>query len=760
MQVNALENASSEWLNLSLITQPLIVLDLNSRLLFVSEACRSLFRGVDACVIGRPFCADDDLYDFSIVQDQIHRSFEEQGPRLVEDYVSPLGEWIEYNISSSARGTSVVMTVISARKRAEILARAELERESMMFKSSGTAIMRIGLDGRIMAANPRCFDLTGLDEVDIYDRNFGDLFPESGATHDPEMFAALISGRRTKWTHERQLRRGDAIETWINLTVSLVSSTGGSPRFFIAVLDDIGERKASEESLQFALDAAGIAEWDYDSTRNETRRSDRFDRIFGHPVPRQFWDLDTFLEHAHPEDRADVSRHFADAIANIAPLALEHRIVWPDQTIHWIVLRGQVYPDHQGRAIRLAGVVREITGEKEAERDLQLAKLAAEDANREKSYFLANMSHEIRTPLGAIIGFSDIGRDREATAQDRDRFFDVINRNGRVLGKLIDDILDLSKVEAGFLEIDRFEFNPRDLLDEVTGLLDLKARAKGIELRVRQITPIPLAITADPIRLRQILMNVLGNSIKFTTRGHVDIDLSVEAEQLIIDFCDTGVGIPADRVHRLFQPFSQADSSTTRQFGGTGLGLALSRKLALAMGGDLTLERSEPGRGSTFRVRTSVVNQTARPAVPQIVVVDPHVERAAALDDLRVLVAEDSPDNQDLIQILLNQRGVASTVVDDGRAAIERALVERYDVILMDMQMPVVDGYEATRRLREMGYAGPIVALTANAMRHDRDKCLGAGCTDFLSKPIDPTRLYSTLATYVTTASKIEFRQN
>ena len=664
MAVTANQNHSAP-IPFELLNQPLFTLDVNRRVTFVTDTCRNLFARIDPCPIGRRFCACAKLYDFRAVQEQIDRAFDSQTTITFEDYVPTLREWFEYHITTSPGGVCVLVTVITVRKRAEISTQSELEREVMMFRGSGTATMRLGLDGRILAANPRCLDLTGLSEVDLFDRHFEDLFPPTEATEDSEMFAALISGRRAKWSVERLLRRRDGGDAWINLTVSLVSSSAAAPRFFIAVLNEIGDRKASEESLQFALEAAGLAQWDYDSTRNETRRGPGFDRIFGLGTPRAYWGFDDFLLSAHPEDRPEFISQFTNALANIAPLAFEHRIVWPDGTLRWILLRGRVYPDHHGRPLRMAGVVRDVTVEKETEHHLQNARILAEEANRAKSHFLANVSHEIRTPLGAIIGFSDVGQDLQTPAEERQRFFSIINRNGRALNKLIDDILDLSKVEAGYLEVEYLTFSPRELVREVVGLLGRRAEEKRVRLNVADHPDVPDAVESDPTRLRQIVLNVLNNSIKFTTDGEITVTLATDDGRLNIDVRDTGIGIAVNQRDRLFRPFGQADSSTTRQFGGTGLGLDLSRKLARAMGGDLTLEMSEPGVGSTFRVSVPTTRAQSTPASKPPTSTD-GTDLAAGeqihIHGMRVLVADDSEDNQDLIQILLSQRGVTSVM--------------------------------------------------------------------------------------------------
>jgi len=393
-------------------------------------------------------------------------------------------------------------------------------------------------------------------------------------------------------------------------------------------------------------------------------------------------------------------------------------------------------------------------------RELAAAKSEAEDANRSKSEFLANMSHEIRTPMTAILGYSEQLLDPDLGRSDFDQAVGIIRRNGDHLLQVINDILDLSKIEAGKLEVERVACSPLQIVADVLDLLRNRASAKGLLLQAECDGPLPEAIHSDPTRLRQILFNLVGNSIKFTERGSITLRISLQRggsdSFLRCDVTDTGIGMDAEQVSRLFHAFSQADASTTRRFGGTGLGLAISRHLAQLLGGDVTVV-SQPGVGSTFRltVATGSLQDVGMLADP---VVGKHPAQTGAslplppsrLLPVRVLLAEDGRDNQMLVKAILSKAGATCDVAADGRAAVDRALAaERdgapYDAILMDMQMPVLDGVAATAELRASGYRRPIIALTANAMESDRNRCLAAGCNDFASKPIDRAKLLATL---------------
>ena len=377
----------------------------------------------------------------------------------------------------------------------------------------------------------------------------------------------------------------------------------------------------------------------------------------------------------------------------------------------------------------------------------------AEVAAKAKSEFLANMSHEIRTPMTAILGYTDLLIDETSERETLEQL-KVIQRNGAHLLQIVNDILDLSKIEAGKMTVENVACSPSALLSEVKALVQVRADAKGLALTVDCPATIPAAIFTDPVRLRQILVNLVGNAIKFTQRGSVRVILQMvdgDRRRLQCDVCDTGLGLTPEQAAKLFQPFSQADSSTTRKFGGTGLGLAISRRLAEHLGGELVLVSSEPGVGSRFRVTVPTSPVEAAPGETAEPPDDQPPPAALPRLNCRILLAEDGPDNQRIIAAVLRKAGADVTIVDDGRMAVDAALTAEkddapFDVILMDMQMPVLDGYQSTRLLRQGGYAGAILALTANAVSEVRQNCLDAGCNDYVSKPIDRQTLVLTLA--------------
>jgi signal transduction histidine kinase/ActR/RegA family two-component response regulator len=382
---------------------------------------------------------------------------------------------------------------------------------------------------------------------------------------------------------------------------------------------------------------------------------------------------------------------------------------------------------------------------------LAAAKEQADAANVAKSAFLANMSHELRTPLTAVLGFADLLREPDISKEQRLDWAGTIRRNGNHLLNVINDILDLSKIEAGKLSLETMSVSPAHVVEEVASLMRVRASDKGLSLRVHAPPDmLPPRVLLDPTRLRQILMNLVGNAIKFTQSGSVTIVAKFAAGDasrgvMTFDVIDTGIGMAADVVDRLFQPFEQADVSTTRKYGGTGLGLTISRRLADLMGGTVRV-KSTQGSGSTFTLEVPVQLAPAEYGGALVTPTSRHAAASVRLDGVRVLLAEDSAENARLIAYHLEAGGaeyiaLAGNGVEAYRAIAAAQASRPFDVVLMDMQMPTMDGYEATRQVRQMGFTGAIVALTANAMGGDKEKCLAAGCDDYAVKPIDAPRL-------------------
>jgi signal transduction histidine kinase/CHASE1-domain containing sensor protein/ActR/RegA family two-component response regulator len=446
---------------------------------------------------------------------------------------------------------------------------------------------------------------------------------------------------------------------------------------------------------------------------------------------------------------------------------LSKLVVQPDRFVDWILI---AIPSLVGALEKRCGLLflGKTSGEMFSENDLEMIESIVyqagigidntklfkkvEDSNKAKTAFLANMSHEVRTPLNAIIGFSEILAETKNPDQQR-ALLEVIQQNGAQLTSIIDDILDLSKIEAGKILVNIKPVKLNTLIDEVKVIMDMRAQYKNIEFVMEYRNALPASIDTDEVRLKQILMNLVGNAIKFTERGRVTLTIYSESESvagqaqenLVFEIADTGIGIAPEAQERLFQAFSQGDASTTRRFGGTGLGLALSERLAQELGGSVYLETSERGKGSTFKVKIALLNRLEKqqsPAVPSQNKASLHlIDPDQKMKDLNVLLVEDSVDNQGIFTYFLKSVGAQVEIVDNGEDAVASAAKLKHDFILMDIQIPKIDGIEATRRIRALGYMHPIIALTAHAFPEEKMNCLRAGCNGLISKPVNKNQL-------------------
>jgi two-component system CheB/CheR fusion protein len=617
---------------------------------------------------------------------------------------------------------------IAERTRAVAALRASEDRFRTIVTAAPMMLWESDIDGSCQFVNQAALDATGYRPEEILGASWRDkIHPDDVVTIEQGYLAAL---RGTEpYRTEYRFRRADGAYRWMLTNMTPRHDERGVCIGHLACATDITDRRESDAQVRAILESAPDAMVIVSEDGTVLLVNAQVERVFGY---RRDELVGRRVEHLVP-GAADRAAFFARSAGR------ELRGRRKDGTEFPIEV--SVSPLESGAVRSVTAAIRDITDRKRVERELQQAKEDAEQANRAKSDFLANMSHEIRTPMTAILGFTEMFLDPNAPDDARPAFADRIRVNGEHLIAIIDDILDLSKIEAGGMTVERVACAPRALAADVAAALRPRADEKRLALEVAFEGALPERIETDPIRLRQILLNLVGNAIKFTDHGSVRVVVAADvtsegAPAVRFDVHDTGPGIAPDVEARLFRPFVQGDASSVRRHGGTGLGLAISRRLARLLGGDVTV-RSAPGAGSTFSVLVAADRSGPAPAAK------PAVDDAApGTIDARILLAEDAPDLQLVVRFQLTQAGATVETVENGVEARRRALAaeaagEPFDVVLMDMQMPVMDGYEATTSLRAAGYARPIVALTAHAMAEDRARCLAAGCDDFATKPID-----------------------
>ena len=472
--------------------------------------------------------------------------------------------------------------------------------------------------------------------------------------------------------------------------------------------------------------------------------SDAVERVAGYPArdftgnpPRR-----SFGTLIHAADRARVSEAIQAALAEDRPYLVEYRLLHADGSTRWLWENGTGVRNEAGVLTWLDGVILDISERRAVEEALREAKEAAEQAAAARATFVANMSHEIRTPMNSILGFTDVLLDGELAPEQR-RHLDTVRNAGRSLLRLLNEILDTAKLEKGAVELEINDFNLLSLIDELSSTLAANARAKGLQVDIHYDPALPTNLRGDELRIRQVLTNLLDNAIKFTATGSVTLRAEPQGDQLHFAVADTGIGIAPERLQAIFDPFTQADASMTRRFGGTGLGTTISKQLVELMGGKIWAE-SVVGAGTTFHVLLPLM--VAR-FVPQ----QARVRTAAALPPLRVLAADDVPQNLELLQLLMARRGHTMTAVADGAAVVEMAARQDFDLILMDFQMPVIDGLRATRLIREQAEAAgrariPVIAMTASVLAEHRRAAAEVGMDGFASKPVDWTALSHEIA--------------
>jgi two-component system sensor histidine kinase/response regulator len=622
------------------------------------------------------------------------------------------------------------------------------------FDAAPVGIVHVSLDGRWLQVNQRLCDLLGYSKEELQ-RIGHELMRSEEVAGEAEAFRRMAAGTLDRHVvDEKRYRRRDGTCVWARVNMSVHRDAEGRAQHFIKVIEDITERRAyeavradGERRTSLALDAGQMGTWELDLATDTSVRSLRHDQIFGYTTLQSTWGSKNLLACVVPEDLAAVHRAFEDALKTAA-FSLECRIRWPDTSVHWISAQGRAERNANGESVRILGIVKDITDRKRTEVELRTAKEAAEAANEAKSEFLANMSHEIRTPMNGVIGMTDLVLDTELTAEQRENL-GIVKSSADALLTVINDILDFSKIEARKLELDPIDFNPRDAIGDTANAVAWRAHQKGLELIVDVDAGVPYMLRGDAGRLRQILVNLLGNAIKFTHQGEVVLRVIQEAPtppDVVLQFSvrDTGIGVPLDRQKSVFDAFTQADSSMTRTYGGTGLGLTISSQLVQLMGGRLWVE-SEVGRGSTFHFTASFALMPVPPAVAT-------GTGAVALRDLSVLVVDDNTTNRRLLEKMLIGWRMVPTLTTSAPEALAALRVAQdsgrpFQVVLSDVQMPDVDGFTMAETIqKDPTIAGAtIVMITSVGQPGDAARCRALGVAGYLTKPIRHSELRDTI---------------
>ncbi len=653
----------------------------------------------------------------------------------------------------------IVIEDISLQKRMEKELLESKELFKVVFKNSAVAITVIDKEERIIAWNPFAEKMLEMSNKDLFNKPVKELYP---AAEWRRLRSLRIRQKGMLSDIETQILKKDGMPIDVHVSISILKDESGRMIGAIGIIRDITKQKAaerkikeSENKIRIILDNSAASITLTDQNERIVSWNRYTEQMFG------FKHKDIYLKHVSslypPEEWTKIRAE------NIRKLGSKHhmetKVIKKNGGMIDVDLSINILKDSNDNIVGSVGIIQDITQQKQFQQMLMQSKLAAEEANTAKSLFLANMSHEVRTPMNTIMGMIDLTLDTNLSDEQKDNLKVAKDAADNLLG-LINDILDLSKVEAGKIKLEAIDLNLPSIITNVCKGLSVLARNKNLEIVTQMPPDIPETLIGDPVRIRQILINLINNAVKFTERGRITVALkmmrlSEHESEVLFSVNDTGIGIPQNKQEMIFEAFTQADDSTTRRYGGTGLGLAICKRLVAMMDGKIWVE-SEDGKGSTFYF-TAHFKYKMKPSTATIAV-EPsngdgvhHMNQIPLKDNhcLHILLAEDNLVNQKITMKILEKRGWKVEAVGNGQEVLDKLNKESYDVVLMDAQMPILDGLTTTRMIREdnkkTGKYIPIIALTARAMEEDRQKCLEVGMDGYVSKPIDRLKLYEAI---------------